>query len=740
MKSFKLLRNAAGISLVEVMMAVSVVGGLSLTVAQLMKNTSESTKQNEAKQENVNLKGLLQDNLNNTTACTNTFGAIMTPANVTALSGSPTASVTIPNVKDKINAIKYSTTSTNIQPLTITSMSLTNYNATAFTGDFLVNATFKKSTNNIVMVKPIRIPINFSFSGTTLTACSTMAVGGEWMLGGNAGTVDGTDYVGTSDIAPLNFRVNAQKSGRIDNAGQTFLGYQAGANLPYGTSGTAFGYNALRSDFQKGKNAAFGYNALALNNSGDRNTAIGDATLESNTSGALNTALGSGALMRNGTGNNNTGLGVGSLAYLTSGSSNTGVGYYAAYRTSGSNNTGVGTMAIYGTSGSDNVALGYNAGRYNSNGSYNTFIGTNSAPSLITGTNNIFIGNNSGGGITTASNKLFIESIAGNWPLIAGDFSARNLNLNGKVQIDSSPLIPASSLAVGNHAGISSTKVHIFDDSGQTNARGLGVVISPAGFGDWSRAITASNSSAVSNGGFTVGIQGTAGATTPTSAGRMYGGWFNASNGTSGYNYGLVAALAGTENGTAIFATSTNVFPQDTNAYGVKRWAGIFVGDVRVTGELSSPFPHVISSDRRLKKDIKPLHNSLEKIVKLRGVTYRWKKVNPAEPTNREQIGFIAQEVEKQFPQLVSTTKTEEGEVKALQYSQFVSPIIEAIKELYAKFLVLVSSDEKQNLEIKTLKAENEKLKNQMKAQQESFEVRMKKLEAEVAKQKPAIK
>lgn len=50
MKTFKFLRNAAGISMVEVMMAVSVMGGLSLTVAQLMKNTSENTKQNEAKQ------------------------------------------------------------------------------------------------------------------------------------------------------------------------------------------------------------------------------------------------------------------------------------------------------------------------------------------------------------------------------------------------------------------------------------------------------------------------------------------------------------------------------------------------------------------------------------------------------------------------------------------------------------------------------------------------------------------
>ena len=51
----------------------------------------------------------------------------------------------------------------------------------------------------------------------TLISCSTMAVGDDWMLAGNAGTVDGTDYIGTSDNVPLNFKVNAQRAGRIDS-------------------------------------------------------------------------------------------------------------------------------------------------------------------------------------------------------------------------------------------------------------------------------------------------------------------------------------------------------------------------------------------------------------------------------------------------------------------------------------------------------------------------------------------
>ena len=146
MKIIKFARNSAGIGLVEVMMAVAVTGGLTLTIAKLMENASQSAKQVEAKSENTNLKGLVQDVLNNTTACQITFGVVMTAANISALSGSPTATVTLPNIKDKLNVIRYSTASTNISPLTITSMELTKYNALAYTGDLIINSTFKKST------------------------------------------------------------------------------------------------------------------------------------------------------------------------------------------------------------------------------------------------------------------------------------------------------------------------------------------------------------------------------------------------------------------------------------------------------------------------------------------------------------------------------------------------------------------------------------------------------------------
>ena len=101
-------------------------------------------------------------------------------------------------------------------------------------------------------------------------------------------------------------------------------------------------------------------------------------------------------------------------------------------------------------------------------------------------------------------------------------------------------------------------------------------------------------------------------------------------------------------------------------------------------------------SDRRLKKDIKSLDNSLYNISKLRGVRYSWKK------SWEKEIWLIAQEVEKIYPDLVETDK-EDG-MKSVKYGNIVAILIEGVKELYNK--VVGNSDridvlEKENVELK---------------------------------------
>jgi hypothetical protein len=428
MKALKFLKNSAGISMIEVMMAVGVVGGLSLTVAQLMKNTSENTKQNEAKQENVNLKALIQNNLGVPAACFNTFDALITQANLTAMTG--TGTVAVPNIKDKVNTIKYSST-TNLHPLTITSMVLTNYVAAAGTADLVINSTFRKSTNVTVMVKPIKIPMNFNINTTVpatpdLISCSSMAMsGGEWMLAGNAGTVDGTDYLGTSDSSPLNFRVNAIPSGRIDMSGATFFGYRSGLNNVAGTVNTSFGYDALTT----------------ASSTGD-NTAVGASALKTNAQWG-NTAVGHEALMVNSTGGNNTAIGRNAQAQSTTGTYNTCVGALCMNNlTTGSYNIGLGVTALWGHNsgklqGSNNIGIGYNAGSFMSTGEFNILIGSQAGRNMTTGTRNVVIGAESGQGFTTESFKLHIESSGSATPLIGGNFLAgsRMVTIDGKLGV-----------------------------------------------------------------------------------------------------------------------------------------------------------------------------------------------------------------------------------------------------------------------------------------------------------------
>jgi hypothetical protein len=69
-----------------------------------------------------------------------------------------------------------------------------------------------------------------------------------WLNTGNAGTADGTNFIGTTDDVPLSIRVNNQNAGRIDRALQnTFWGYQAGSATTTDTN-TANGYTALLSN------------------------------------------------------------------------------------------------------------------------------------------------------------------------------------------------------------------------------------------------------------------------------------------------------------------------------------------------------------------------------------------------------------------------------------------------------------------------------------------------------------
>lgn len=112
------------------------------------------------------------------------------------------------------------------------------------------------------------------------------------------------------------------------------------------------------------------------------------------------------------------------------------------------------------------------------------------------------------------------------------------------------------------------------------------------------------------------------------------------------------------------------------------------------------------SSDKRLKNDIVPLKNSLKKILQLEGVNYKLK----ADPKKKVQIGFVAQDVEKVFPEVV---ETDDKGFKTMVYSNLVAPLVEAVKELNKRITGLLDTSKALSEEIATVKAENNKLKEE---------------------------
>jgi hypothetical protein len=63
----------------------------------------------------------------------------------------------------------------------------------------------------------------------------------------------------------------------------------------------------------------------------------------------------------------------------------------------------------------------------------------------------------------------------------------------------------------------------------------------------------------------------------------------------------------------------------------------------------------------------------------LRGVTWRWRPGVPRRIRKTPPIGVIAQDVEKVFPELVTTGR--DG-YKRVHYAGLIGPLIEAVKEL----------------------------------------------------------
>jgi hypothetical protein len=458
----------------------------------------------------------------------------------------------------------------------------------------------------------------FSANGTPGPTGAAGAAGSAdaWSRIGNTGTVDGTNFIGTTDNIPFTIRVNNQKAGRIDvsTAGNTFYGYQSGNSNLGNNFNTGIGHNALFSNTTGYSNTASGAYALQSNTGGYINTASGIYALYSNSTGFGNTASGYQALSLNTTGSGNTASGVNALRSNTTGNDNTASGAGAlSYNTTGNYNSASGTSALnYNTTGNYNSASGFAALYANTTGSVNTAIGKYSLFSNTTGYYN------------SASGSEALYSNTTGYENSANGYQALNVNTTG---FRNTCLGASANVSIGTF----------------TNATALG-----------------------------------------------YGAIVNASN-------------------------------------------KVRIGNATVTsiqGQVAYTFP----SDQRFKFNVQQNVPGLDFITRLNPVTYNFdtKKftefISPnnksttdySESTNIRHTGFLAQDVEKICRQLgfdfdgLDIPKDAATQNYGVAYSQFVMPLVQAVKELDAKNKELDAKNIALETILKTNRSEIDRIKAEL--------------------------
>ena len=129
------------------------------------------------------------------------------------------------------------------------------------------------------------------------------------------------------------------------------------------------------------------------------------------------------------------------------------------------------------------------------------------------------------------------------------------------------------------------------------------------------------------------------------------------------------------QNSSSDFVIESRVQDKDIKLSGNDGGSGITALTLDMSEAGAATFNNNVTafSDERLKDNIETLDGGLSKILSMRGVTYT--------RDGKDNVGVIAQEVEKVIPQIVKTADDEMG-TKSVDYSRITAVLIEAVKEL----------------------------------------------------------
>jgi len=444
------------------------------------------------------------------------------------------------------------------------------------------------------------------------------------------------------------------------------------------------------------RNTAYGFNTLSDNTTGFQNTAIGASALESNISGTANTAVGFGALKNGTVMGSNVAMGQSAIINLNSGLYNVGVGNNTLFNA----NYATRSIAIGHSAGSndtssvDNVYVGYFAGRgtiFATDGydrQNNTMVGSY-AGSFCETNGNVFLGFNAGRN-AKADNQLYITNSDSDSlnTLIYGQFDNSLLRINGDLNIDGLYTLPNTAPSSGQFLRY----------SGGSNLSWADV--------DLTWEFGAGDDVVYEDGDVGIGI------------GNPIYKLYVSEAGSTSYVARFRNTSAGTNSRGLIIQAGPNSNPGTSVYYNLfLDGNGTNIGGVR--GDGAGGIMYSTTSDRRLKQNIKTFENGLEILDQINPTMYQMKS-NP----ERNEIGFIAQELQKILPQVVGGDPEDDAEESPMtvDYGRLTPVIVAAVKEQQSiikeqQNLInrLYDKLENQDEQFKELRAEISKMKGMAK-------------------------
>jgi len=344
----------------------------------------------------------------------------------------------------------------------------------------------------------------------------------------------------------------------------------------------------------------------------------------------------------------NFSAGQGALSPTTTGSNNTAVGNLALFfNTAGYDNTAVGALAMYSNNtGYANTATGQNALLYNTTGNINTATGTDALENNTTGSNNTATGvsalfNNTTGMQNTASGyrALYSNTVA-NFNTATG-YEALYSNVGGEYNV-ASGYEALYSDTIGEFNMASGAYALGFNTSGNTNTA----------VGDY-----ALGGNTTGTGNIAVGYD----------AGLSITG--------SSFNIDIGNLGAGGDNAVIrIGSQGTQTSTYIAGIYGVTTSASNAVPVlIDSNGNLGT-----VSSSRRYKDDIRDMADASSGLMRLRPVTFRYKK--PFDDGSKPiQYGLIAEEVAEVYPDLVA--RTADGQIETVKYQVLDSMLLNELQK-----------------------------------------------------------